>query len=96
MGRVAAVDASCIDWGVSKAVIADVRSLKSWVESREMSFAQAVAKVSSFPEKSLAEAAKISLRNGERFLQACRDPEAVRSRGIAWMRDGCRASTSMC
>ena len=68
VGRVAAVSSDCSDWGVLKAGVEDVRRLKSWVEGREVAFAQLTAKVSSFPEKSLAEAGRTSLRNGERLL----------------------------
>jgi Domain of unknown function (DUF222)/HNH endonuclease len=69
VGRVAAVDADCTDWGVLKAGVEDLRRLKSWVEGREVAFAQQVGKVSSFPEKSLAEAGRTSLRHGEQLLQ---------------------------
>ena len=76
-------------------MIADVRALKSWVEAREVSFAQQVAKVSSFPEKSLAEAGNTSVAQGGRLLQraetAAQCPSSVRR----WTRVGCRVSTSM-
>ena len=77
VGRVAAVDAGCGDWGPLKAGIADVRVLKSWLEGREVAFAQALAKVSSFPEKSLAEAANTSVRDGGRLLQRAETAAAV-------------------
>ena len=56
VGRVAAVDAGCLDRAVLSAAAGELRVLKSWVESREVTFAQQLAKVSSFPEKSLADA----------------------------------------
>jgi hypothetical protein len=68
VGRVTAVDAGCVDWGVLQEAVGDVRRLKSWVEGREVAFAQQIAKVSSFPEKSLAQAGNTSLRDGERLL----------------------------
>ena len=52
VGRVAAVPLDCSDWGVSKAGVEDVRRLKSWVEGRDVAFAQLTTKLSSFPEKS--------------------------------------------
>ena len=55
VGRVAAVSSDCADSALLRSGIEDLRRLKSWVEGREVAFAQLVAKVSSFPEKSLAE-----------------------------------------
>ena len=75
--RVASVDAGCIDWAVLKAAIEDARRLKSWVEGREVAFAQQIAKVSSFPEKSLAEAGNTSLSNGGRLLKRSETAAAV-------------------
>jgi hypothetical protein len=49
--RVSAVSADCTDWRVLEAGVEDLRTLKSWVEGREVAFAQQIAKVSSFPEK---------------------------------------------
>jgi len=69
VGRVAAIDAGCGDCLVLKAGVADLRRLKSWLEAREIDFAQALGKVSSFPEKSLAEAANTSVHHGGKLLQ---------------------------
>ena len=79
--RVAAVASDCSDWGVLKAGVEDVRRLKSWVEGREVVLAQLAAKVSSFPEKSLAEAGRTSLRNGERLLGRAETAGAVPALG---------------
>ena len=79
VGRVAAVDACCADWGQLCAALGDLRRLKSWVEGREVAFAQLTAKVSSFPEKSLAEAGRTSLRKGEQLLKRAETAEAVPS-----------------
>ena len=68
VGRVAAVDASCADWGLLQAAVEDLRRLKAWVEGREVVVARAVAAVSSWPEKSLAEAGRTSLRHSEQIL----------------------------
>jgi Domain of unknown function (DUF222) len=69
VGRVAGVDAGCVEWGVLQSAVGDLRRLKSWVEGREVAFAQQVAKVSSFPEKSLADAGNTSQRNSGRLLK---------------------------
>ena len=79
--RVAAVSPDCADWGVLKAGVEDVRRLKSWVEGREVAFAQLIDKVSSFPEKSLAEAGRTSLRNGERLLGRAETAKTVPALG---------------
>ena len=83
VGRVTAIDADCVDWGVLSDGLGDLRVLKSWVEGREVAFAQQIAKVSSFPEKSLAEAGNTSLRNGGRLLKRAETAEAVPSLGAS-------------
>jgi Domain of unknown function (DUF222) len=77
VGRVAAVDLACTDCGVLRAGVEDLRRLRSWVEGREVAFAQQIAKVSSFPEKSLAEAGRTSLLHGGKVLQRAETAEAV-------------------
>ncbi len=83
VGRVAAVDAGCTDWGVLKAALEDVRRLKSWVEGREVALARAIAKVSSFPEKSLAETGRTSLREGERLMRRAETTEQIPTLGVS-------------
>ena len=83
VGRVAAVDADCSDWAVLHAAFGDVRRLKSWVEGREVFLAGLVAKVSSFPEKSLAEAGRTSLRDGEQILHRAETVELVPELGVS-------------
>ena len=83
VGRVAAIDADCSDPGLLKAGIAELRVLKSWVEGREVALAQALAKVSSFPEKSLAEAANTSVRHGGQLLQRAETVAAVPAFGVS-------------
>jgi hypothetical protein len=81
--QVAAVDYGCAEWGVLQAAVGDLRWLKSWVEGREVALAKLIAKVSSFPEKSLAEAARASLRQGEELLRRAETTEAVPSFGVS-------------
>jgi Domain of unknown function (DUF222) len=83
VGRVAAVNADCADCALLSAGVADLRTLKSWVEGREVAFAQGIAKVSSFPEKSLADANKTSLSNGGKLLKRAATTEAVAELGTA-------------
>ncbi len=83
VGRVAAVDADCTDWGVLKGAVEDVRRLKSWVEGREVALARSVAAVSSFPEKSLAEAGRTSLRDSERMLDRAGTTAVVPALGVS-------------
>ena len=66
---VAAVDADCADWAVLQTAVGEVARLRSWVEGREVFLAGLVAKVSSFPEKSLAQAGRTNLRHGEQSLK---------------------------
>ena len=68
VGRVAAVDAGCADRLVLEAAVGELRRLKSWVEAREVAVARGLATVSSFPEKSLADASRSSIRQAEQVL----------------------------
>jgi Domain of unknown function (DUF222) len=79
--RVAAVDAACADAGLLKAGLDDLRRLKSWVDGREVAFARRISEVSSFPEKSLAEGGRTSLRHGNQLLKRAKTTEAVPSFG---------------
>jgi hypothetical protein len=51
------------------AAVADLRRLRSWLEGREVALARAVAVVSSYPEKTLAEAAGSTLRHAEQVVR---------------------------
>lgn len=77
VGRVAAIDADCAEWGVLQTAVGDLRRLKSWVEGREVAFARSIAKVSSYPEKSLAEAGCTTLRQAEQVLHRADTAYAV-------------------
>jgi hypothetical protein len=83
VARVAAVDADCADWAVLQGAVGQLRTLKSWVEGREVLLARLVAKVSSFPEKSLAEAGKSNLREGERLIKRAGTVEQIPTLGEA-------------
>ena len=77
VGRVAAVSSDCADWGVLQAALGEVRTLRSWVDAREVMLARLVADVSSFPEKSLSEASQTSLRDAERVLDRASTAELI-------------------
>ena len=96
VGRVAAVDAGCTDWAVLQGAVGELRRLKSWVEGREVFLAGLVAKVSSFPEKSLAEAARTSLRDGEQVIKRAATVELIPSWGCRCRRGGFRVRMLMC
>jgi hypothetical protein len=81
VGRVAAVDATCTDSAVLQTAVGELRRLKSWVEGREVFLAGLVAKVSSFPEKSLAEAGRTSLRDGEQVIKRAETVELIPTLG---------------
>jgi hypothetical protein len=81
--RAAEVDASCTDCAVLTAAVADLRRLKSWVEGREVVLVQRIAEVSSFLEKSFAEAANTSLRNGSQLLERALTAAAVPELGAS-------------
>jgi Domain of unknown function (DUF222) len=83
VGRVAAVDDECADVGVVKAAVGDLRRLQSWIEGRQVAFAKMLARLSSFPEKSLAEAARTSLRRGEDLLRRAETTDAVPAMGVS-------------
>ncbi|MEY2552806.1 MAG: hypothetical protein QOC57_666, partial [Ilumatobacteraceae bacterium] len=84
--RVAGVDASCADRVVLEAAVRDVRRLRSWIEAREVAFAGGLAEVSSFPEKSLADASRSSIRHAEQVLRRAETAGALP--GFAGSLDG--------
>ncbi|MEY2581338.1 MAG: hypothetical protein QOE09_1187, partial [Ilumatobacteraceae bacterium] len=81
--RVASVDAGCADWAVLQGVIGELRRLRSWLDAREVVLAGLIAGVSSFPEKSLAEAGRTSLREGEQILHRAETVEQVPELGVS-------------
>ena len=83
VGRVVGVDVSCADLCVLQAAVDDLRRLRSWVDGREVAFARSIAALSSFPEQSLAEAGRTSLRHGQKVLQRAEMTEAMPSLGTS-------------
>ena len=73
----------CVDRVELESVAAAVRRLKSWVEGREVTVAGLMSAVSSFPEKSLADAGRASLRQAEQVLGRAGTAEQVPGFGAA-------------
>jgi hypothetical protein len=66
--RVGSVDVDGADRVSLESGVGALRRLKSWIEGREVAFARKIAEVSSFPEKSLADASRSTLRQAEQLL----------------------------
>jgi uncharacterized protein DUF222 len=75
--RVAAVDAGCRDRVALEAAVGELRRLRSWVEGREVLFARLLGEVSSFPEKSLADAGRSTLRQAEQVIRRAQVAEQM-------------------
>ncbi len=83
VGRVASVDAGCADRVVLETAAGELRRLKSWVDGREVSIARLLAGVSSFPEKSLADASRSSLRQAEQVLHRAETADQAPEFGLS-------------
>ncbi|MGZ4723670.1 MAG: DUF222 domain-containing protein [Ilumatobacteraceae bacterium] len=83
VGRVASVDAGCSDRVVLEAAVGELRRLKSWVDGREASIARLLAGVSSFPEKSFADASRSSLRQAEQVLHRAETTDQAPEFGVS-------------
>ncbi len=83
IGRVAAVDAGCADRVVLETAAGELRRLRSWVDGREVAIARSLAVVSSFPEKSLADAGRSSLRQAEQVIHRAETTEQAPEFGVS-------------
>ena len=83
VGWVASVDPCCCDREVLTGAVASVGRLQSWVEGQRVRLARQLADVASFPEKTLANAARGSLRDAERDLERGRTIDAMPAVGAA-------------
>jgi hypothetical protein len=88
--RVAGVDPSCADRVVLESAVGDVRRLRSWVEAREVLLARRIGEVSSFPEKSLADASRSTIRQAEQVLRRAETTDEMP--GLAGSLEGGRVS----
>jgi hypothetical protein len=57
------------DRGVLEAAAASVQRLRNWLDGREVVIAGALAGVSGFPEKNLADSTRVSLRDAQRAIE---------------------------
>ena len=81
VGWVGSVDPACRDREVLTTAVASVGRLQSWVEGQRVRLAGQLAEVASFPEKTLADAARSSLRDAERDLERGRTIDAMPALG---------------
>ena len=70
--------------------------MKSWLEGREVALARLIARVSSFPEKSLAEAASSNVRQGESCWLAPTPPNRSQRWVWPWTRVVYQPTILMC
>src|SRR4051794_23661691 len=81
--RAAALE-SCVRDRVSVDVVVDeLRRLRAWLDGRDVAAARLVAGVSSFPEKSLADASRTNLRQAEQMLRRADTVDQVREFGVS-------------
>src|SRR3954471_14393959 len=82
--RAAALE-SCVRDRVSVDVVVDeLRRLRAWLDGRDVAAARLVAGVSSFPEKSLADASRTNLRHAEQMLRRADTVNQVPDFGVAF------------
>ena len=64
-------------------VVGELRRLQDWLDGRQVAAARLVAEVSSFPEKSLADASRTNLRHGEQMLRRADTADQVPEFGVS-------------
>ncbi|HZX55414.1 MAG TPA: hypothetical protein VFE86_12080, partial [Ilumatobacteraceae bacterium] len=64
-------------------VVDELRRLRAWIDGRDVAAARLVAQVSSFPEKSLADASRTNLRQAEQMLRRCETADQVAEFGMS-------------
>src|SRR5881628_3022124 len=75
--RAAALESCERDRVSAEVVVAELARLRGWLDGREVAAARLMAEVSSFPEKSLADASRTGLRQAEQMLQRCTTADQV-------------------
>src|SRR4051794_13485334 len=81
--RAAALQSCRRDRVSVEVVVDELRRLRAWIDGREVAAARLMAEVSSFPEKSLAEAARTGLRQAEQMLRRCETVDQVAEFGMS-------------
>src|ERR1044071_7881035 len=64
-------------------VIGELGRLRAWLDSRDVAAARLAAEVSSFPEKSLADAGRTGLRDATRLLERATTTDVVPELGAS-------------
>src|SRR4051794_17783917 len=64
-------------------VVDELRRLRAWIDGRDVAAARLVAQVSSFPEKSLADASRTNLRQAEQMMRRCETADQVPELGVS-------------
>src|SRR4051812_49644337 len=67
--RAAALESCPRDRVAVEVAVDELRRLQSWLDGRQVAAARLMAEVSSFPEKSLADAGRTGLRQAEQMLR---------------------------
>ena len=83
VGRAAALESCRRDRVSVEVVVGELRRLQDWLDGRQVAAARLVAEVSSFPEKSLADASRTNLRHGEQMLRRAGTADQVPEFGVS-------------
>src|SRR3954463_10142908 len=75
--RAAALESCRRDRVSVETVVDELRRLQDWLDGRQVAAARLVSDVSSFPEKSLADASRTNLRQAEQMLRRADTADAV-------------------
>src|SRR4051794_1026107 len=81
--RAAALETCPRDRVAVEVVVDELRRLQSWLDGRQVAAARLMTEVSSFPEKSLADAARTGLRQAEQTMRRCETADQVAEFGMS-------------
>ena len=80
---VGGVDPACRDRAVLSAAVAGAARLRAWLDGQEVLLAAQLEQASSYPEKMLADAARMSLKDAERTVRRVRTTRTLPQLGAA-------------
>src|SRR3954451_18964954 len=83
VGRAATLETCPRDRVSVELVVDELRRLRAWIDGREVAAARLMAEVSSFPEKSLADASRTGLRQAEQMMRRCETADQVAEFGMS-------------
>ena len=78
-----AVEPGCRDRSELIAAVASTARLRAWLDGRDVELAARLARVASFPEQAIADAARTSLRDAGRVLERARTVKTMPALGDA-------------